>query len=98
MRLSPDLFNSVTPPEVWVHITTTTLDAPDERSLIIRLKCVGRRSVSLTHVLDRYCPEDSVLRAASDFMAQVSNSQVDLSRPDLLDLLHRSVVRWVEPF
>ena len=98
MRLSPDLFNSVSPPEVWVHLTVPTPDDPDERTVIVRLKCAGHRSVTVSHRLDRYCPENSILRAVAYFMELISNSQQDLSRPDLLELFDQAVIRWVEPF
>ncbi len=96
--LSPDLFDSINPPAIWV-----TLSAPDSgeavtRHLTIRILEAGKRSVSVTTDLDRYSPESSIFIAVAKMIARLQAAQVPLNRALLVDALDQAVKEWVEPF
>ncbi len=98
MPLSPDLFDSMTLPSVWV--TLAALDHPeaDSRLLTIRIQEVGKRSISVCTDVSRYSPEPSLFLAISKMIERIQSAQVPLTRTLLLDALQAALTEWVEPF
>jgi hypothetical protein len=98
MPLSPDLFDSLNPPTVWV-----TLAAPDSgesptRLLTVRICETGKRSISATADIDRYSPEPSIFTAVAKMIERIQACQVPMTRTLLSEELSMAVLRWVEPF
>jgi hypothetical protein len=96
--MSPDLFDSMTPPSVWV--TLSALDHPeaDSRLLTVRIQEAGRRSVSVASDVSRYAPESSIFLAVSKLIDRLSGLQVPLDRAVLSEELQGCLQSWVEPF
>jgi hypothetical protein len=96
--MSPDLFQQIDPPAVWV--TVAKLDSPcdDTRLVTIRIQEAGRRSVSVSQSVTRYAPEESIFLAVSKLINRLSILQVPLDRHVLSEALDQSIRTWVDPF
>jgi hypothetical protein len=98
MPLSPDLFDSTNPPALWV-----TLAAPDSgeavtRTLTVRVREAGRRSITASVELDRYSPESSILIAVGHAIERIQALQIPLSKVTLEVNLMMAIRDHVAPF
>jgi hypothetical protein len=98
MPLSPDLWTAYDPPAIWVHLDQPISQEANSRTLTVRVKETGKRSVSAQVTLDRYCPEDTVFRAISEMLKALAVEQRAVSAHSLGAELTVAVLRWVEPF
>lgn len=98
MSISPDLFNSVLPPAVWVTLAKPESGEHDTRLVTIRVQCEGRRSVSTSEPVSRYCSESSIMRAVSDVMYRLESAQRVVTREDLHQAMVTSIRLYVDPF
>jgi hypothetical protein len=98
MPLSPDLFDSITPPHIWVTLAALERPESDSRSLTVRFKEEGKRSISATVQITRYAPEETCLLAVSKMISRLQTLQVPLDRVVLEEELRAAAVTWVEPF
>lgn len=98
MSISPDLFDSVLPPEMWVTLGPVEPAYNDERPVVVRIKPFGRRSMTVRVAVSRYAPERSIFLALSHFVADCHAAQKSLTRDEVRDILVSNVVSYVEPF
>ncbi len=98
MALSPDLWNSLVPPDVWLTVASLERAEADHVNLTLRVKEAGKRSVSATVPVSRYAPTASVVLAASKCLGALEVAQVAVTRTQLADQLHVAVRDWVDPF
>ncbi len=98
MPLSPDLFDRISTPAIWVTLATPESGEHETRSLTVRVQELGRRSVSCTHEVSRYAPEPSCFLAVSKMLQRIQILQVPLSRDVLSEALYQAIRDWVEPF
>jgi hypothetical protein len=98
MPLSQSLFDDLVPPEVWVTIGSLEQPEHDHISLTLRLKEVGRRSVSARATVSRYAPTSSILLAASKAIVALEVAQRPVDKRLLEEQLYQAVKDWVDPF
>jgi hypothetical protein len=96
--LSPDLFDHIDPPSIWITMPAPECDEAETRSVTIRIQERGRRSVSATQGVSRYAPEDTVVLALSMLLKELATNQVALDRDLLEERLRQSILCWVDPF
>jgi hypothetical protein len=96
--LSPDLWDSIVPPAVWVTLASLECPESDTRTANVRIKEEGRRSISATGTTSRYSPESSIFFAISKMVDRLQVLQVPLNREVLQDELDRALRTWVDPF
>jgi hypothetical protein len=96
--LSPDLFDAISTPGLWVTLAVPESGEHETRSLTVRVQEHGRRSISATVQVSRYAPEPSCLLACSKMVERIQRSQIVLSREVLADCLAMAVRDWVDPF
>jgi hypothetical protein len=98
MPLSPDLFDSIKTPSVWVTLQPPLCDEADTRLLTLRIQEQGHRSISAAVEVSRYAPEYGCLRAVADAIDTLQHSQLPIDRALLIQVLDKGVEKWVEPF
>lgn len=98
MSISPDLFDSISPPGIWITISKPDCREAEEVLLTLRVQPAGRRSVSATVPITRYAPSSSIVRSAAAAVAALEMAQAAVTRADLQAILMESVRAWVEPF
>jgi hypothetical protein len=98
MSISPDLFNSVQPPSVWVTLGGLESAEHDERLVTLRVQAVGSRSVSASVPISRYSPEHTIMRAMADVMMSLEAAQAPVGREKLQELMVHSIQLYVDPF
>jgi hypothetical protein len=98
MSIAPDLFRSIEPPDVWVHLTSLSRPEDDTRGVIVRLKPMGRRSISVTEEVSRYAPEWSVFRAIAHAIQVLEGAQAPITREMMQRILREAIMSYVEPF
>jgi hypothetical protein len=98
MPLSPDLWESITPPDIWVHVASLDDDRDDHVSVSLRVKEVGRRSVSAHCHVSRYAPTDTIFLAVSRCLAAMAVAQKRLTAGEMTTQLQASCRDYVDPF
>jgi hypothetical protein len=98
MSISPDLFNSVEPPGVWVTIGKPESGEHDSRLVTLRVQPHGARSVSCAREVSRYAPEGSILLAMGSVLISLAAAQHKVSREELGAIMDEAILRLVEPF
>jgi hypothetical protein len=98
MPLSPDLWDSVVPPAVWITIHPLAHPESDSIDLLVRVKEEGKRSVTAKATVSRYAATSQVALAASRAIAQLETAQQPLTTERLSLALLASVRAWVDPF
>ncbi len=98
MALSPSLWGDLVPPEVWITIGTIDRDEADHLPLTMRVREVGRRSISAQVLVTRYAPTGSILLACSKAVESMAAAQCPLSKGLLEAQLQAAVAAWVDPF
>ncbi len=98
MALSPDLWDSLVPPEVWISLGTLAAPEHDYIVVVVRLKEAGKRSVSATGQVSRYAPTDSVVLAISKALTAMTVAQAPLTKAMLAEQLTAAVRNHVDPF
>ncbi len=98
MPLSPDLFQSIEPPHVWITLGPLADPQDDTFPLTVRIKDGARRSVSATVPVTRYAPTDTAVRAAAECIKALTIAQAPLSRGLLAEQLAAAVKNYVDPF
>jgi hypothetical protein len=98
MPLSPDLWDSITPPDIWVHVASIDDARDDFLTVSLRVKEVGRRSVSAHTVVSRYAPTDTILLAASMCLKAMAVAQKRLTKAEMTTQLQESCRVYVDPF
>ncbi len=98
MPLSRDLFDSMTPPGVWITIGQLEVPEADQVLLTIRLRETGRRSISASHAVSRYCPTEQLAFAAFKSLQHLAGAQETITRDVLGEVIRRYVTEFVEPF
>ncbi len=98
MVLSPNLFDALDPPEVWVHLAPCESGEHSERKVSLRIKGQGQRSVNVSQKISRYSPEASVFRAVQSAVEELATLQCPVKRSHVEDAFARAVLRFVDPF
>ncbi len=98
MSLSASLWDSLSPPGVWVTIGKLECGEADHVNLTVRVQEEGRRSVSVTVPVTRYAPTDSIVLAASKCLQALAVAQQPVNRIGLEEQLRAAVANWAEPF
>jgi hypothetical protein len=98
MPLSPDLWDSLTPPDVWVHVQSLDHDSDDYLSVVLRVKEPGRRSISASCHVSRYAPTDSIVLAVSKCLAAMAVAQKRLTAAEMKAQLTAACRNHVDPF
>jgi hypothetical protein len=98
MPLSESLFDDLVPPEVWATLGTLEEPEHDHILLTVRVKEVGRRSVSVKVPVTRYAPTSSVFLAVSKAITALEVSQGPVDKGTLQEQLQAAVAAWVDPF
>lgn len=98
MSISPDLFDSIVPPEMWITFGPVEPAYSDERTITVRVKPFGQRSVTAKVEISRYAPEVSVFRALIDLLNTLHSAQRAVKKDELTAMLAESARRFVEPF
>lgn len=98
MSISPDLFDSVVPPAMWITLHELELAYQDDRRVTVRIKPFGRRSMTVKAQISRYSPEASVFRALAAFVEELHAAQTVLHKPDVQHALDMAISNYVEPF
>jgi len=98
MSIAPDLFDSIKPPGVWVTVTEFDPAAPDYRTLTLRVKPTGKRSITGHATVSVYSPEWSLFLAISHALRYAEMSQAKVTSSMLCEFLQRAVREYVEPF
>ncbi len=98
MPLSPDLFDSIKTPSVWVTLQPPICEEADTRLLTLRLQEAGKRSISAAVEVSRYSPESGCMRAVAEAIDLLQNAQAPIDRDALIRALDLGVGQWVEPF
>lgn len=98
MSLGPQLFETLTPPEVWVHLGPISCHEADTRTLTVRVRPAGGRSVTGKVEVSRYSPEGSVFRAVAQTIDTLESAQEAVTTGRLSQVMAEAADRWVEPF
>jgi hypothetical protein len=98
MSISPELFNSVRPPGVWVTIAKPETGEHDSRLVTLRVHPDGGRSVSVAVEVSRYAPEATILLAMSHALDYLASAQGKVTRETMLAVVDQAVREYVEPF
>jgi hypothetical protein len=98
MSISPDLFNSVDPPGVWITLQALESGEHDFRSVTLRIKPTHNRSVVATVDVSRYTPEHQVLQALAAVLERLGSAQAPVTRLDLLTMVQQELGQWCDPF
>lgn len=98
MSISPNLFDDILPPEMWVTLGPVEPAYSDTRAIVVRIKPFGKRSVTVRESCSRYSPEVSVFEAIKHFVEECHSAQAALPRAQLQEILTRNVIGYVEPF
>lgn len=98
MSIAPDLFRSIEPPDVWVTLAAREHPDSDFRKVVLRLKPMGQRSLSVTEEVSRYAPEWSILRGVAAAIIALEHSQQRITRLQLQNALRQGLYDHVEPF
>jgi hypothetical protein len=98
MPLSPDLFNALTPPEVWISLGTPERTEAEHLVVCVRIKEAGKRSITASVTVDRYSPTASIVLAVSKAIAAMEIAQQPLTRTLLAEQLATACREWVDPF
>jgi hypothetical protein len=96
--MSPDLWDSITPPDVWIHVQSLEHDSDDHLAVILRVKEVGRRSVTVHCHVSRYAPTDSIVLAVSKCLAAMAVAQKRLTNAEMTLQLQAACRNHVDPF
>jgi hypothetical protein len=98
MPLSQSLFDDLVPPEMWVTLGTLEAAEHDHITLTIRVKELGKRSVSARVPITRYAPTSSIFLAVSKAITALEVSQRPVDKGTLQEQLQAAVAAWVDPF
>lgn len=98
MSIGPDLFNVLTPPGVWITLHELEHPEAEERTITLRVKPAGRRSVSCTAKVSRYSPETSILQAIRHTMGDMEVMQAKVTASAMRTSLDKRIMQYVEPF
>ncbi len=98
MPLSQSLFDDLVPPEVWVTLGTVEEQEDDDVLLTVRLREVGKRSITARTPITRYAPTSSVFLAVSKAIDALAVAQRPVDQGLLQAQLQAAVAAWVDPF
>jgi hypothetical protein len=98
MPLSPDLWNSITPPDIWVHVRSLDDNRDDFVQVSLRVKEVGERSVRAQCQVSRYAPTDTIVRAVAMCLESMAVAQKRLTAGEMKVQLQDACRDYVDPF
>ncbi len=98
MPLSPGLWNDLTPPEMWISLSTLDRPEDDYITVTVRIKEAGRRSISATAPVTRYAPSASIIQAVGKAVTAMEVAQAPLTGALLTSQLRAAILNWVDPF
>jgi hypothetical protein len=98
MPLSPSLWDDLTPPAVWVTLSTVEHEEHDFIRLTVRIKEGAKRSLTASVNVTRYSPTSSVMLAVSKALGALAAAQCPLDKALLKEQLTYAVSQWVDPF
>lgn len=98
MSISPDLFDSIVPPEMWVTFGPVEPAYSEERTIVVRVKPFGRRSMTAKATVSRYCPERSIFIALANLIGRLHSVQGPINREMFTAEVRRAIDDYAEPF
>ncbi len=98
MPCSEPLFGPVEPIGVWVSLSDLWDSEDAGRIVSVRIKMPRKRSITITKVVDRYSPENTILRAVCEVLKDVERAQEPLTRSTLNEWIDTHIKEYVDPF
>jgi hypothetical protein len=98
MPFSSNLWDTIEVPAMWVELAKPVSDEADQRSVVIRIKESGKRSVRFSIDVSRYAPEASIFRAISMAVAECATLQVQMTPAELRGIFAKAFTTYVDPF
>jgi hypothetical protein len=98
MPLSPDLFDRIDPPQIWITISGVETQEHDTIQLTLRVKEGNKRSISAALPISRYAPTDTIILAVSYAVKAMAIAQAPIDHQVLEQQLEAAVRDYVDPF
>jgi hypothetical protein len=96
--LGPNLFGQLDPPELWLHISPLVDMRDDSRTVTLRVKARGERSMSARLSVSRYAPEATIFRAVGEAINTLEAAQAPFTKLQLQATINAAALAWVDPF
>lgn len=98
MAIGPDLFTSLSPPDVWIHLQSIDREDHDHRAVSVRVRAPGGSSIRATATVDRYSPEHTVMDAIRVLLQDLEVVQAPVTARMLSTMLEARLREHVSPF